>query len=422
MDFNKKALELDKNDPLAKFRDYFVNDENLIYLDGNSLGKLPKKTIDLTAELVKNQWGNRLIRSWNENWIDLSAKIAKKIAPIIGAREDEIFVGDSTSLNLYKLVFAALKAKPDRNKIVSDNLNFPTDLYVLQGLVNQQFSNHRIELLESMDGISIDESEVEKFLDENTALLTLSHVTFKSAFMYDMFRVNQIAHEVNSLVIWDLSHAAGAVPVNLNKNRADMAVGCTYKYLNGGPGSPAYLYVRRDLQKELDNPITSWFSHEKPFEFDLKYQSANSIQKFAVGTPNILSLAAIEPGLDILLEAGIDVIRKKSILQTNFLADLITNSLLPLGFSLASPMNATTRGSHISVQHPDAYRINRAMIEPGGGEKVIIPDFRPPNNIRLGIAPLYTSFEDIYNSVERIKSIVTTKEYDRFGTEKLNVT
>ncbi|MDF1549265.1 MAG: kynureninase [Bacteroidales bacterium] len=418
----EKALQLDTNDLLRDYKSQFVNDENMIYLDGNSLGKLPKQTIELTSNIVQQQWGNRLIRSWNENWMDLSSRIATKIATIVGAREDEIFVGDSTSLNLYKLAFAALYAKPEQHKIVSDELNFPTDLYVIQGLVKHQFNNHFLELVKSDDGITIQETEIEKRLDKQTALITLSHVAYKSAFMYNMELVNKLAYENNSLVIWDLSHAAGAVPVELNKSGADMAVGCTYKYLNGGPGAPAYLYVRKDLQEKFANPITSWFSHQKPFDFDLNYQAIPTIHKFAVGTPNVISMAAIEPGLDISIEAGISKIRAKSIKQTNFMMELIEQELIPLGFTVATPKNERIRGSHISIQHADAYRINRAMIEPQKGEKVVIPDFRPPNNIRLGIAPLYTSYSDIYQAIGRIKTIMEQKEYEKFSNEKLSVT
>lgn len=418
----EKAIEFDKNDELKDFKNRFVNDENMIYLDGNSLGKLPKKTIEQTTDLVKKQWGERLIRSWNEHWMQLSTKVAAKIAPIVGAREDEIFVGDSTSLNLYKLAYAALAEKKNRHKIISDELNFPSDLYVIQGLIERQFKEHTYALMKCTDGITIDENQIERLLDPQTALIALSHVTYKSAFMYNMEKVNHMAHKNNSFVIWDLSHAAGAVEVNLNKTNADMAVGCTYKYLNGGPGAPAFLYVRKDLQEKLLNPVTSWFSHKKPFDFDLKYNASLSVQKFAVGTPNILSLAAVEPGLDIILEAGMQNIRNKSILQTNYIAELIEKQLLPLGFKIASPTNYRQRGSHISIQHPESYRINRAMIEPVNGEKVIIPDFRPPNNIRLGIAPLYTSFSDIHYAVKRIKNIVENKEFENFSGEKMEVT
>lgn len=420
--FYRQALENDKKDELSGFRYNFVDDENLIYLDGNSLGKLPVRTRELMSDVIKGQWGKRLIRSWNENWMDLSSKVAGKIAKIVGAREDEIFVGDSTSLNLYKLAFSALKANSGRQKIISDELNFPTDLYVLQGLVDQHFQKHNIKLLTSEDGITIEDHHLQEELDDDTALLSLSHVAFRSSFMYDMKRVNEMAMDKEIYVVWDLSHAAGAVPVNLNDTGADMAVGCTYKYLNGGPGAPAFLYVRKDLQEKLVNPIWAWFAHEKPFDFDLNFSADPGIQKFAIGTPAVLSLSAIEPGCDLILQAGMDRLRKKSLKQSRFLINMIKELLSPLGFRLATPLDNDLRGSHVTVQHPDGYRINRAMIEPEPDVMPVIPDFRPPNNIRLGIAPLYNSFMDLYYTVERIKQIVETREYERFNEERLTVT
>ena len=419
--YQQKAVEFDLNDPLASFRnDFETNGE--IYLDGNSLGKLPKKTIEISTNLIKNQWGKGLIRSWNEHWMELPDKIAAKIAQIVGAREDEIFVGDSTSINFYKLAFAALNFDASRTKIISDSLNFPTDLYVLQGLIKQQFQNHSLSIIESKDEISISEEQIEAALDENTAFLTLSHVVFKSAFMYDIKKINALAHKKNALVIWDLSHAAGAVPVNLNESNADMAVGCTYKYLNGGPGSPAFLYVRKDLQAKLSNPIWAWFSHQKPFDFNLDYEAKNTIQRFSTGTPSVLSLAATEPGLDLILAAGINNLRQKSTLQSAFLLEMIQKFLVPIGFSVASPLDINKRGSHISIQHKEGYRINRAMIEPFDSSKSIIPDFRPPNNIRIGIAALYNTFQELHETIVRIKQIVDEKQYEKYSTEKLNVT
>lgn len=418
--YKQKALEFDKNDKLAPFRDYFeIGDE--IYLDGNSLGRLPKKTLELSTNLIQNQWGKRLIRSWNENWIELPNKVAAKIAQIVGARPDEIFVGDSTSINFYKLAFAALSFQQNKHKIVTDSLNFPTDIYVLQGLIEQQFKHHSLSIIKSEDEISISDEAIEQALDDNTALLTLSHVTFKSAYKYDMQKINNLAHQKGTLVLWDLSHSVGAVPINLNESGTDLAVGCTYKYLNGGPGAPAFLYVRKELQDKLINPIWAWFSHEKPFDFTLDYTAKKNIQRFATGTPSVLSLAAIETGLDLMLEAGMQELRTKSIAQSSFLIELVENLLQPLGFTIASPLNAEERGSHISIQHPDGYRINRAMIEPTDGSPSIIPDFRPPNNIRLGIAPLCNTFEEIFQTVVLIKKIVETKEFERFGDEKLTV-
>lgn len=421
--FKKSALELDKADKLSKYKNHFVTRNNLIYLDGNSLGKLPKKTIEINKNLIENQWGERLIQSWNENWLHLPQKISKKLAQILGAQEDEILIGDSTSINLYKLAFAALYAQANKTKIVTDSLNFPTDLYVFEGLIANNFKNHELKIIKSTNNITIDTQQIEKALDAYTALLSLSLVTYKSAYLYPMKTINEIAKRHNTLVLWDLSHASGAVPVNLNENNADMAVGCTYKYLNGGPGAPAFLYVKKALQEKLTNPIWSWFGHTKPFDFNKNYIPSNTIQKFGTGTPTIISMAAIEPGLDIILQAGIENVRKKSVEQTTFLIDLIKHYLEPLNCTIASPLNANERGSHISIQHFEGYRINRALIEPANkNTPVIIPDFRPPNNIRLGIAPLYTSFTDLYITVNRIKEIIKTKEYQRFSLEKLTVT
>lgn len=418
----KKAATFDNEDVLSHFKNQFVNDDQLIYLDGNSLGKLPKSTIEATSNVVKNQWGNRLIRSWNEEWITLSAAIAEKIAKLVGAQPDEIFVGDTTSLNLYKLLFAALEFQKGKEKIVTDALNFPSDLYVLEGMINKHFKSHKIEIIGDANDLVTDINSFKEKIDDNTALITLSMVTYKSAFMYNMQQMNALAHQKNSLVLWDLSHAVGAVPIDLNKSNADLAVGCTYKYLNGGPGAPAFLYVKKALQEKLGNPIWSWFGHEKPFDFEAGYQPSKNIQKFAVSTPSILSLAPIGIGVDIVLAAGIENLRNKSLQQSSFLLQLIKEALIPLGFKIASPELDAERGSHISIQHPEGYRINKAMIEPKEGIKIIIPDFRPPNNIRLGIAPLYTTFMDLYEAVQRIKNIVVEKEYEKYDNEKQYVT
>lgn len=421
--FLEKAKALDKIDPLIGFKEKFVNTPSLIYLDGNSLGKLPLKTIETTSNIVKNQWGNRLIRSWNEQWIDLSNEIAKKIALIVGAQPDEIFVGDTTSLNLYKLLFAALTLQKDKTEIITDDLNFPTDLYIIQGLIKQQFKNHSLKVLKSNNEVFIDSATISEAIKKNTSLITLSLVSYKSSFLYNMKTINNLAHKNDSLVVWDLSHAAGATTIKLNETNADMAVGCTYKYLNGGPGSPAFLYVRKDLQNKLTNPIWSWFAHQKPFDFDPNFIESSGIQKFAISTPSILSLGAISPGLDIILEAGIENIQAKSSKQSVFLMDLIQKYLIPLNFKVASPLDQTKRGSHISITHEESYRINRAMINPKNiNEKIIIPDFRPPNLIRIGITPLYTSYQDLYEAIIRISEIVTSKEYENFSTEKLIVT
>lgn len=421
--FLKKAITLDKTDHLAHFKNYFENDPAMIYLDGNSLGKLPLKTIETTSNIVNNQWGKRLIRSWNENWMDLSGDIAKKIAQIVGAQPDEIFVGDTTSINLYKLLFASLSIQKDKTEIITDDLNFPTDLYIIQGLINQQFKNHTLKVLKSENEIFMDDLKIKSSLNTKTAVITLSLVSYKSSFLYDMETVNNLAHKNNSLVIWDVSHAAGATTIKLNETNADMVVGCTYKYLNGGPGAPAFLYVRKDLQEKLNNPIWSWFAHKNPFDFDSNFVENPGIQKFAISTPSILSLGAIAPGLDVILEAGIKNLQTKSNNQSEFLIELIQHYLVPLGFKIVSPLNNKQRGSHIAIEHPESYRINLAMINPiNKKEKVVIPDFRPPSFIRIGITPLYTTYLDLYEAVIRIVEIVKTKEYEAFSTTKLKVT
>jgi len=421
--FLEKAEALDNTDSLKSFKDKFVADPSLIYLDGNSLGKLPIKTIETTANIVENQWGKNLIRSWNEHWMDLSKDIATKIAKIVGAQPDEIFVGDTTSLNLYKLLFASLTLQKEKTEIITDDLNFPTDLYIIQGLIKQQFKQHTLKVLKSTNEIFMDTATVSEAINKNTSLITLSLVSYKSSFLYDMKTINNLAHRKNSLVVWDLSHAAGATTVKLNETNADMAVGCTYKYLNGGPGAPAFLYVRKDLQDKLTNPIWSWFAHQKPFDFNPNFIEKTGIEKFAISTPSILSLGAITPGLDIILDAEMGAIEEKSKKQSAFLIELILQYLVPLKFKIASHLDKSKRGSHISITHNESYRINRAMIAPKNkNTKIVIPDFRPPNLIRIGITPLYTSYLDLYEAVIRIAAIITTKEYKKISTEKLTVT
>ncbi|MDP5121921.1 MAG: aminotransferase class V-fold PLP-dependent enzyme, partial [Spirosomaceae bacterium] len=259
---------------------------------------------------------------------------------------------------------------------------------------------------------------IEAALSLETAFISLSHVAYKSAFMYDMAAVNQLAKENGALTLWDLSHAVGAVDLQLNKSGADMAVGCTYKYLNGGPGAPAFLYIRKELQEQLQNPIAGWFGHKSPFEFAENYAADSGIQRFAAGTPTVLSMAGIEPGLDIMNDAGMENLRRKSVQQSEFLLKMIESELVPFGFKIASPLDSSERGSHISIQHPNGFQINQAMISPKkANAKIIIPDFRPPTNIRLGIAPLYNTFTELAETVSRIKEIVEEQEYEQFSAE-----
>ncbi len=417
------AAKLDRTDTLAGFRrEFFIADDLVIYLDGNSLGRLPLETRRLLTEAVDRQWGTALIRSWNEGWYDLPKAISSKLARIIGAGEDEVIMCDSTSINLYKLVWGALNSRPGRSRIVSDVLNFPTDLYVIQSVINMHGGKHELLLAPSRDGIQVEMDDLKELIDEDTALVVLSYVAFKSAFMYDMQRVNDLAHSKGALVIWDLSHAAGAVPVKLSDTGADMAVGCTYKYLNGGPGSPAFLYVNKNLQEQITSPVWGWFGDSNPFAFDHQYKPAAGIARFMVGTPPVLSLAAVEPGLDILLSAGMENVREKSNRQTEYLIFLAREKLMPLGFTLGSPIAPEKRGSHVSLQHPEAYRICQAMIYPDDGSPCIIPDFRAPDNIRFGITPLYTTFSEIHQAVARVEQIVSEKIFERYSEKRQAVT
>ncbi|MFO7617732.1 MAG: kynureninase [Bacteroidales bacterium] len=415
--------ELDAADPLRSFRDEFLTDDpDLIYLDGNSLGRLPVRTVELMRQMVEHEWGGRLIRGWNEEWMALSERIGGKIARLIGAGEDEVILTDSTSLNLFKLAFAAMQYQGDRDIILTDSMNFPSDLYVIQGLDSILTNDCCIEVAESRDGITMDEEALLERVGDGTALVTLTHVAFKSAFKYDMGRITEGAHSKGALVLWDLSHAAGAVPVDLNGAGADLAVGCTYKYMNGGPGSVAFLYVRKDLQDKLINPIWGWFAEQDPFEFTTGFRAASGMRRFLVSTPPVLSARATEPGIDLLLEAGMDRIRSKSIAQSEYLIALFDEYLAPLGFQLGSPRDPAIRGSHVSIRHPEAFRINQAMIHPPDGARVVIPDFRSPDNIRLGIAPLYTTFKDIYDAIHRIRQIVSEGIYLNMSAERGKVT
>jgi len=417
------ARQLDAQDDLSPFRDQFViKDPTLIYLDGNSLGRLPQATPDHMKYAIEHQWGERLIRGWNDGWFKKPAEIGAKIAEIIGARPDEVIVCDTTSINLYKLALAALQARPERKTILSDALNFPSDLYILQGICDLMGEEHRLDLIPSDQSLSVPLENCQERIGDDTALVTLSHVSFKSAFMYDMEKVTHLAHQAGALTLWDLSHSAGAVPLELHDWDVDLAVGCTYKYLNGGPGAPAFLYVRRVLQDKLIPPIWGWFGAQTPFDFDLDFTPARDLTRFQISTPHILSLLAVEPALEIILKAGIKNLRQKSMQQSEYLIYLVREFLFPLGCKLGSPTDARERGSHVTLQHPEAYRLCRALIEPQDADIRVIPDFREPDNVRLGIAPLYTTFLDLHQAVRRMEQILKEKEYLQYSEEYLSVT
>ena len=415
------AQKLDQEDILANFKNYFENNSNEIYLDGNSLGKLPKKTLKILQETIQNQWGKRLIRSWNEIWLDLPLRLAKKYGALLNIKKEEVIIGESTSVRLYQILHALINSKKYTNKLSSDNLNFPTDLYVLEGLANE-FNLSKVNLINYKQEIFADLNLLKKNIQNNQGIYCLSLVTFKSSFLYPMKDLNLWAEENNSIIVWDLSHAIGAVEIDLKETQTKIALGCSYKFMNGGPGSPAFLFIQKKLQDLLHNPIKGWFGHQNPFNFAPNYLPDSGINRFASGTTQVLSMQAMEPGIDITLEAGIKNLRKKSIALSEFFLNGIEEELIPLGFKIQSPSNSDLRGSHLTISHPASWQICQALIQGESNAVKVIPDYRPPNLLRFGIAPLYTSYENIFRVLIRIKEIVKTESYKRFEIKKTKVT
>ena len=408
------ALAADSSDVLAGYRSEFaISDEQLIYLDGNSLGRLPRATAQQIADVVDTEWGTNLITSWGDRWWTLGRSIGDLIAPLIGAVEGSVVVADSTSIGLFKLAWAALRLRSDRRRVVTDDLNFPTDLYILDA-AGRAAGGRRLEVVPGRDRVRAPEDEIIAALDEDTALLSLSHVSFKSGYLYDMERLTKAAHDVGALVLWDLSHSAGVVSMDLGS--VDLAVGCTYKYLNGGPGSPAFVYV--NPIHDIENPLTGWWGHANPFAFDTDYQPSADVSRFQTGTMPILSLAAIEPAVSIARAAGIEAIRAKSLAQTSYLIELVDEVLVPDGFEVASPRDGARRGSHVSLRHDRAWQIAQAMVQDGR----VVPDFREPDNIRLGIAPLYTRSVDLHSAVHRIAQLMDGSYLDNYPDTRSAVT
>ncbi len=414
------ALQLDSEDKLASFRNQFlIHDPNLIYFDGNSLGMMPKAAQDASRQIVDEQWGVDLIRGWNKGWWDAPSRVGDKIGKLIGAASGQTLVSDTVSVNLFKLATSALMLQPNKKRIITDTFNFPSDLYILQGINQTLGSRHEIISISASDNdITPDIAALEASINENTALVTLSHVVFKSGYMYDMQRITDLAHKKGALVLWDLSHSVGSVPVQLDECNTDLAIGCTYKYLNGGPGAPAFLYVNKKIQEKLSSPIWGWWGQKNPFNFDLDYTPAPGAQRFLAGTQPMISLLTMEAALEPTLRAGMDALREKSMMMTDYASFLTENWLVPFGFSLGSPVDSAIRGSHISIRHAEGYRINRVLIE----EMNVIPDFRAPDNLRLGFAPLYISFAEIWEGFNRIRRVMEEKRYEKYPMQKLAVT
>ncbi len=385
------ALALDAADPLRGFRDRFVNDDpHRIYLDGNSLGRLPLATRDRLAALVA-EWGERLVTGWPE-WIDAPARVGDLLAEhVLGARPGEVIVSDSTTVNLFKLCSAVLDTRD--GAIATDRGNFPTDRYVLEGLA----ARHGREL-------RLTETPETAIAEPGTALVVLSHVDYRTGELADMAALTAAA---DADVVWDLSHSAGALPVELRAAGAQLAVGCTYKYLNAGPGAAAFLYVAQERQAQLRSPIWGWFGQRDQFAMERAYDPLEGVGRFQAGTPPILALAAVEEGVRLTAEAGIDAIRAKSVALCELIVALHDAWLAPLGFSLGSPREASRRGSHVSIRHPEAWPINVALIE----RAAVVPDFRGPDSIRLGIAPLYTGHADVWDALDRLRGLVERGEH-----------
>ena len=391
----------DADDPLAPFRARFGLPEGTIYLDGNSLGALPLATPGRLAEVVHEEWGRGLITSWNAaGWVAAPQRIGDKIARLVGADEGEVIVCDSTSVNLFKLLTAALSLRPERTTILSESGNFPTDVYMMQGIETLTRGAVRARL--------VGPDKIEAVLDDRVAVLLLTQVHYKTGRMRDITALTARAHACGALTIWDLSHSAGAVPVDLAAAQADFAVGCGYKYLNGGPGAPAWLYVARRHQDRVSPVLSGWFGHARPFDFTDDYQPAVGIARFLCGTPPVLGLAALECGVDLMLEADMAQIRAKSVA----LGELFVADMAPLcerfGFTLASPADPAARGSQIAYAHPEAYAIVQALIARG-----VIGDFRAPDILRFGLTPLYLRFADVERAVAILGEIMEARAWDR---------
>lgn len=384
-----EAAALDSRDRVAAFRDRFVLPEGVIYLDGNSLGPLPLATSARVAEVVEHEWGQSLIRSWTDHgWIDLPFRIGDKIARLLGASPGTTVVADSASVNLYKLLAAALHHRPGRRVILTQAGNFPTDLYIAQGLAAHL--QHGYEVRQATNVLAS--------LDETVAVLMLTHVDYRSGAMHDMATLTRAAHAAGALALWDLSHSVGAVPLQLEADEVDLAVGCGYKYLNGGPGGPAFLYIAKHMQDDLRLPLTGWLGHAAPFAFESNYRPAEGIARAVVGTPPILSLAALEAGVDIALDAPMAALRAKSLA----LAELFITLMQPAPeFRLLTPRDPTRRGSQVAFAHPHGYPIMQALIERG-----VIGDFRSPDVLRFGLAPLYLRFVDVWDAVTTLRDIM----------------
>ena len=390
----------DAADSLRGFRGRFALPEGLIYLDGNSLGALPKVTATRVAETVSAEWGQGLIRSWNAaDWIRAPQRIGAKIAKLVGAKPNEVIVADSTSVNLFKLLCAGLSAQGNRRTILSEPGNFPTDLYVAEGVAGLH-PGVRLK--------TVAREDIAGAIDDDTAVVMLTHVHYKTGERFDMAAMAAAAQAKGALILFDLSHSAGAMQVDLNAAHVDLAIGCGYKYLNGGPGAPAFLYVAERHQAKLSSPLSGWMGHAAPFAFDDGYQPAPGLARFLCGTPPILAMTALEAGIDLFLEADMATVEEKSRALCSLFIELVEGHCAGFGLELATPREPARRGSQVSFAHPEGYAIMQALIASG-----VIGDFRAPDILRFGFTPLYTRYEDAWNAVEILRGILATRGWDK---------
>jgi kynureninase len=394
-----EAKALDAADPLAFARERFALPAGVTYLDGNSLGALPKATAGWIDEVVRKQWGEDLIASWNtHDWIDWPARIAAKLAPIVGAKPDELLIADSTSVCLFKLLAAAVRARPGRATILTEAGNFPTNIYVAKGLV-KLWPQLRIKAVAA--------EEIATAIDSDTAVLFLTQVDYRSGRRHDMAAINAAARAAGALTLWDLSHSAGALTLDLNAAGCELAVGCGYKYLNGGPGAPAFVFVAEPLQRELETPLPGWMGHAEPFAFAADYAPATGMRQWLTGTPSILALAALDAGLDTFAGVAMAEVEAKARRLTQLFIDE-AESRCGDAIRLAGPRDAASRGSHVSFAHPQGYAVMQALIERG-----IVGDFRAPDLMRFGFAPLYNSYADAVHAAGAMAEILATRAWDQ---------
>jgi kynureninase len=396
------AADLDRSDPLASFREAFALPKGVIYLDGNSLGARPKAALEVAQRVVLQEWGQDLIRSWNTaGWFELPSRLGDKLARLIGAQPGEVVVTDTTSINLFKVLAAALKLRSKRRTIISERANFPTDLYMAQGLGQLIDQGHRLVLMD-------DPAELESHLGDDTAVVMLTHVNYRTGAMLDMKAITAQAQASGALMIWDLAHSAGAVPVALNDANVDFAVGCSYKYLNGGPGAPAFAFAASRWIGAMEQPLSGWWGHANPFTMEPHYRPDPGIRKLLCGTQPMVSLALVEPGLDLMLEAGMGRVREKSLALTQRFIDGVETRCEGLGLRLATPREPEKRGSQVSWHHEQAFALVQALIERG-----VIGDYREPGIARFGFAPLYLRFEDVDRAVEHLEDLLRSNAWDQ---------